>query len=882
MARNKKTPLMTQYSQIKSRYPDAILLFRVGDFYETFGEDAIQVANILGIVLTKRNNGGSDIELAGFPHHSLDVYLPKLIRAGFRVAICEQLEKPSKEKKIVKRGVTELITPGIAVDENLLEHKSNNFLASLYRNGDEYGIAFLDISTGEFYIAEGKKMAIEKLLDSFHPSEIIHSRELKRDIASWIGDEYYTYAIDEWVFTREYAREKLLDHFKTLNLKGFGVEEMELGQIAAGAAMHYLDSAQQHDVSHILKLQRIREEQFVWLDRFTMRNLELLQSSHPTGISLLDVLDTCRSPMGSRLMKRWIALPLTDMAEIEKRLDAVTMFRNENALRESAREFLKGTGDLERISSRIAAFKISPREINQLRLALSGLPGLKSDLMQIDSVLVNAIRDQINPCEDLIARIEKQLNPDAPALVSKGGVIARGFDPDLDELRNLIDNNQELLLQIQETEIGKTGISSLKIGFNNVFGYYLEVTNKYKDKGLVPDNWIRKQTLTNSERYITPQLKEIEDKILGAEDKILELEEKLYHELIEHLQKYLKTLLTNAHMLAQLDCLIALAAVSLENEYDRPKISDGLGIRIKNGRHPVIEHQLPPGESYIANDIYLHNDDQQILMITGPNMSGKSAILRQTALICLMAQMGSYVPAESAEIGLLDKVFTRVGASDNLSRGESTFMVEMIEAANIINNFSARSLILLDEIGRGTSTYDGISIAWSMTEYLHEHPTAHPKTLFATHYHELNQLEELYERIRNYHVSTKEVDNRIIFLRKLVAGGSEHSFGIHVAQMAGLPRQIIERAEEILQKMEGHHLSPDDGSVPAGPRPKKTRSIPRPANNGNALQLQIFDVQDENSLKIKEELSQLDINRLSPIESLLKLKELQNLTKAKD
>lgn len=873
---------MKQYSQIKSKYPDAILLFRVGDFYETFGEDAIQVANILGIVLTRRNNGGSDIELAGFPHHSLDVYLPKLIRAGFRVAICEQLEKPSKEKKIVKRGVTELITPGIAVDENLLEHKHNNFLSSVYRQGDKFGIAFLDISTGEFYLSEGSRMAIEKLLDSFQPSEIIYSKSFKKDIQAWIGEEYYTYGLDEWVYSMEYGRKKLLDHFQTLNLKGFGVEDLELGQIAAGAIMHYLESAQQHDLSHILKIQRIQEEQYVWLDRFTMRNLELLQSNHPTGISLLDVLDTCRSPMGSRLMKRWIALPLTDISEINKRLDAVTSLREHHEFRDSIREILKGVGDLERIASRIAAFKISPREINQLKSALTSLPGLQTTLGKVDAELIGIIRDQINPCEELIARIKSQLSPDAPAVVSKGGVIASGFDADLDELRDLIANNQDHLLQIQEQEIGRTGISSLKIGFNNVFGYYLEVTNKYKDKGLIPESWIRKQTLTNSERYITSELKEIEDKILGAEDKILELEEKLYHELVEHLQKYLKTILTNAHMLARLDCLLAFTAVSLQNEYGRPTITDGLGIKITKGRHPVIEHQLPPGESYIPNDIYLHNDDEQILMITGPNMSGKSAILRQTALICLMAQMGSYVPAESAEIGLLDKVFTRVGASDNLSKGESTFMVEMIEAANIINNFSSRSLILLDEIGRGTSTYDGISIAWSMTEYLHEHPTDHPKTLFATHYHELNQLEELYPRIRNYHVSTKEVDNRIIFLRKLVPGGSEHSFGIHVAQMAGLPPKIIERAEEILEKMEGHNLSPGDDRVPGSSKKGKTRSIRKSKSNGNALQLQIFDVKDEKTLKIKEELSQLDVNRLSPIESLLKLKELQNMMDEKN
>lgn len=860
---------MTQYSQIKSKYPDAILLFRVGDFYETFGEDAIQTANILGIILTRRNNGGSDIELAGFPHHSLDVYLPKLIRAGYRVAICEQLEKPSKDKKIVKRGVTELITPGIAVDENLLDNKSNNFLASLFQMGEDYGVAFLDISTGEFYLSEGKKIHIEKLLDSFHPSEIIYSKAVKKEINTWLGEEYYTYGVDEWVFTYEYARKKLLEHFKTLNLKGFGVEEQQLGQIAAGAAMHYLDSAQQHDVSHILKIQRIREEQAVWLDRFTIRNLELLQSNHPTGISLLDVLDQCRSPMGSRMMKRWIAFPLTDLSEIERRLDAVEALRNQSDIRKTVGEFLKGIGDFERITSRIASYKISPREINQLRQSLSGLPELKKNLAQIKVDLMEVIRDQINPCEDLISRIESQLHPDAPAMVSKGTVIANGYNEELDDLRDLIENNQDRLLKIQEKEIAETGISSLKIGFNSVFGYYLEVTNKYKDKGLVPENWVRKQTLTNSERYITSELKEIEDKILSAEDKIQELEEKLYHELVEHLQKYLSTLLTNAHMLAQIDCLGAFAQVSLRNEYHRPALNDGLGIKIKDGRHPVIEHQLPAGEPYVPNDIYLHNDDQQILMITGPNMSGKSAILRQTALICLLAQMGSFVPAASAEIGILDKVFTRVGASDNLSKGESTFMVEMIEAANIINNFSARSLILLDEIGRGTSTYDGISIAWSMTEYLHEHPTAQPKTLFATHYHELNQLEELYERIRNYHVSTKEVNQQIIFLRKLVAGGSEHSFGIHVAQMAGLPKEIIHRAEEILLKMEGHPLT--------GSRSKKTDKIEQRARNGKALQLQIFDIKDDKALKIKEELSRLDINRLSPIESLLKLKELQGM-----
>jgi len=861
---------MKQYSQIKSKYPDAILLFRVGDFYEIFGEDAIKAANILGIILTSRNNGGSNIEMAGFPHHSVDLYLPKLVRAGFRVAICEQLEKPSKEKKIVKRGVTELVTPGIAVDENLLDHKSNNFLASLHLDGDLFGVSFLDFSTGEFFVTEGNQMHVEKLLDSFRPSEIIFSKSVRKKFDPWLGDEFYTYGIDGWVYTLEYTRKKLLDHFKTINLKGFGVEDLEMGQIAAGAALHYLDTAHQHDLSHIIKIQRIQEEQAVWLDRFTMRNLELLESTHPTGISLLEVMDHCRSPMGSRMMKRWISFPLTDMNGIIKRQDAVEELREVDEVKNAIEEFLKSIGDFERIASRIAAYRISPREVNQLKKALEGLPSLKEQLSKLQSALIEGIRDQINPCEDLIQRIHSQLQPDAPVQVSKGGVIAPGYDETLDELRDLIENNQERLLAIQNKEIEKTGIANLKIGFNNVFGYYLEVTNKYKDSGMVPDSWVRKQTLTNSERYITSELKEIEDKILGAEDGILELEEKLYHELVEHLQKYMKTLLTNAHMLAQLDCLTSFAHVSLKNEYFRPVINDGLGIRIKEGRHPVIEQQLPVSEPYIPNDIYLHNEDQQILLITGPNMSGKSAILRQTALICLMAQMGSFVPATEAEIGLLDKVFTRVGASDNLSRGESTFMVEMIEAANIINNLSPRSLILLDEIGRGTSTYDGISIAWSITEYLHENPTAHPKTLFATHYHELNQLEDLYHRIKNYHVSTREVDNKIIFLRKLVAGGSEHSFGIHVAQMAGLPEVIIQRAQEILHQMEGHDLAGNKKK----PAPKMRK---RSNDHEDAIQLQIFDMKDEKALKIKEELSQLDVNRLSPIESLLKLKELQGM-----
>ncbi|WP_236976355.1 DNA mismatch repair protein MutS [Membranihabitans maritimus] len=861
---------MKQYGQIKAKYPDAILLFRVGDFYETFGEDAIKTANILGIVLTNRNNGGSKIELAGFPHHSLDLYLPKLIRAGFRVAICDQLEKPSKEKKIVKRGVTELVTPGIAVDEKLLENHTNNFLASIYKDKELFGIAFLDISTGEFYLAEGNRSHIDKLLESFAPSEVIYSKEFKHEIHEWLGDEYYTYGIDEWAYTSEYTRKKLLDHFKTINLKGFGVEDALVGQIAAGAVIHYLESTQHHDSSHIYKIQRIREDHSVWLDRFTMRNLELLYSNHPTGIALLDVMDKCKSPMGSRLMKKWIAMPLTDKITIEKRLDAVTALREKEKVRIGVNEYLKCLGDFERLASRIASYKINPREVNQLKSALSSLPEIITLIKDLKSDLIEGIRDQINPCPDLVQRISEQLQEEAPAQVNKGNIIATGFNKELDDLRYIIENNQSILLEIQQKEAKNTGITNLKLGFNNVFGYYLEVTNKYKNQGLIPDNWIRKQTLTNSERYITSELKDIEDKILGAEDKILELEEKLYRDLVEHLQKYLETILSNANLIAQLDCLISFAEISLLNQYNRPEIEENLIIDIKEGRHPVIEHQLPAGENYIANDLYLNNDDQQIIMITGPNMSGKSAILRQTALICLMAQMGSYIPAKSASIGIVDKVFTRVGASDNLSKGESTFMVEMIEAANIINNLSSKSLILLDEIGRGTSTYDGISIAWAISEYLHENNIAKPKTLFATHYHELNQLEDMYPRIKNYHVSTREINDKIIFLRKLKPGGSEHSFGIHVAQMAGLPKEIINRAQAILGKMEENQLTGKESK-----NPKNLSSIKKASADN--FQLQIFDLKDESAMRIKESLVQLDINSLSPIESLLKIKELKEM-----
>ena len=793
---------MQQYFQVKTKHPDAVLLFRVGDFYETFGEDAVRASQALGIILTKRNNGGSDIELAGFPHHSLDTYLPRLVRAGFRVAICEQLEKPSPQKKIVRRGVTEVVTPGIAIDDKLLDHKSNNYLASIhFGKRERVGLAFLDISTGEFLVCEGNHTYADKLLQGFAPSELIFSKDRRKDVADRFGDKFYTFHLDEWVYTPDYTREKLLEHFAVQTLKGFGVEEMELAQIASGAILHYLATTENKNLQHINTIARLQPDNFVWLDRFTIRNLELIQSQHDTGIPLIQILDQTVSPMGARLLKKWVLMPLKGRTGIEARLDMVSYLLENREFAEKIEALLRQIGDLERLISKVPLGKINPREVVQLKRALEIIAPLKALLEeQEENAPLARLGEGLNPCPKLKESIERQVIEDPPVNLNKGGVIADGFHPDLDELRHIVRNSKDILLSIQQEESVRTGISSLKIGFNNVFGYYLEVTNKYKDQ--VPEEWTRKQTLTNSERYITSELKQLESKILGAEEKILELENQLFQNLINELAEYIQPVQHNAQRIAKLDCLLSLAKVALRNNYCRPEIDDSYTIDIKEGRHPVIEQHLPVGESYIPNDVLLDHEETQIMMITGPNMAGKSALLRQTALICLMAQMGSFVPAGSARLGLLDKVFTRVGASDNISSGESTFMVEMNETASIMNNISDRSLILLDEIGRGTSTYDGISIAWSIAEYLHNNPEARPKTLFATHYHELNELTNSFPRIKNYNIATKEVGQKVIFLRKLVEGGSKHSFGIHVAKMAGMPRGIVERAARILTQLE--------------------------------------------------------------------------------
>ncbi|NRA50201.1 MAG: DNA mismatch repair protein MutS, partial [Phaeodactylibacter sp.] len=792
---------MQQYFKVKSKHPDAILLFRVGDFYETFGEDAITASQVLGIVQTKRNNGGSDIELAGFPYHSMDLYLPRLVRAGYRVAICEQLEKPSPQKKIVRRGVTEIVTPGVAVDDKLLDHKSNNFLASLYfGKKDQVGVSFLDVSTGEFLVCEGSLTYADKLIQSFKPSEVLFPKDKQKVFVKQFGDKLYTFKLDEWVYSYDYAREKLLDHFEVNNLKGFGVENMDLGQIAAGATLHYLATTENKNLKHINTISRLQPDRYVWLDRFTIRNLELVYSNHETGVALIDVLDKTVSPMGARLLKKWVVLPLIVPAAIENRLNIVTYFYEQAELEDTLTQYIQQIGDLERLISKVPLGKINPREIKQVQKALELIKPVKELLEQSGQEQLAQIGEGLNPCDLLREEIEQQLIEDPPVNLSKGGVMADGFHPDLDELRNIVNNSKELLLGIQKREVENTGISSLKIGFNNVFGYYLEVTNKYKDQ--VPEAWVRKQTLTNSERYITDELKQLESKILGAEEKILALEERLFSELVLVLADYIQPIQHNAALIARIDCLLGFAKVAKKNKYCRPVINEGTAVDIVQGRHPVIEQQLSIDEPYVPNDVFLDTDTQQIMMITGPNMAGKSALLRQTALICLMAQMGSFVPAEKAELGLIDKVFTRVGASDNISSGESTFMVEMNETASIMNNISDRSLILLDEIGRGTSTYDGISIAWSIAEFLHNNGSARPKTLFATHYHELNELANKFDRIKNFNIATREVGQKVIFLRKLVAGGSQHSFGIHVAKMAGMPRTIVERAAHILTQLE--------------------------------------------------------------------------------
>jgi DNA mismatch repair protein MutS len=869
---NNITPLMQQYFQMKSKHPDAIMLFRVGDFYETFGQDAILTAQTTGIVLTKRNNGGVDIELAGFPHHSLDVYLPKLVKAGHRVAICEQMEKPGPQKKIVRRGVTEIITPGLATDDKLLDHKSNNYLAALYfSKRDDMGMAFLDISTGEFLVCEGDAAYADKLLQSLKPTEILFSKDRKKDFAKRFGDKFYTYALDEWVFTLDFARQKLIDHFEVQNLKGFGIEELELAPIAAGAILHYLESTENKQLKHINAISRILPEKYVWLDRFTIRNLELIYSQHDSGASLLKVLDRTVSPMGSRLMKKWVILPLRHARPITERLDVVSFFLDNPELCMELEQIIRHVGDLERLISKAPMGKINPREMQQLYRALTVIEPLKSKLLETRMETLINIADGFNPCHKLKDTIAAQLVEDPPVNVSKGGVIASGFSEELDQLRRLINNSREVLLEIQAREIQRTGINSLKIGFNAVFGYYLEVTNKYKDQA--PDDWIRKQTLTNGERYITEELKDLETKILGAEDKILELESKLFDQLVFSVADYVQPIQHNAQLIARIDCLLAFARVAEKHRYCRPEINDSLVIDIKGGRHPVIEQQLPLGESYVPNDVYLDSNQQQILLITGPNMAGKSALLRQTALICLMAQMGCFVPASAARIGLLDKVFTRVGASDNISSGESTFMVEMNETASIMNNISDRSLLLLDEIGRGTSTFDGVSIAWAIAEYLHQNGSAKPKTLFATHYHELNELSDKFERIRNFHVSVREQGNKVIFLRKLTEGGSHHSFGIHVARMAGMPRAIVERAAHILAQLELKSLD-EDQTQQNGPASRKAATDHIQAQ---AYQLSIFETVDPVAGNIKQALLDVDLNRLTPIECMLKLNELRKM-----
>ena len=864
-----ETPLMQQYNSIKGKYPDAILLFRIGDFYETFGEDAIKTAGTLGITLTKRRNGAAaDIELAGFPYHSLDNYLPKLVRGGHRVAICDQLEDPKLAKKIVKRGITELVTPGVTYNDKILEHKSNNFLSAVHFDDQQAGISFLDVSTGEFLVAQGTIAYVEKLLQSFKPNEVLFQKNKKKQFSESFGEKFYTYGLDEWVFAPVFSTEVLLKHFGTSSLKGFGIESLNFGIVAAGAALHYLAATQHDRVRHITSVSRIEEEHYVWLDRFTVRNLELFWSANEKAKTLIDVLDETVSPMGARLMKRWLAMPLKEQKPIEERLEVVGFFLKNTELQKKISHQIYSIGDLERLISKVATGRISPRETAHLKKSLHAAGEIKN-LLNESGTAVNAlkkIRDQLDPCKIIQEKIEKEIAPDPPFQIGKGKVIADGVNADLDELRKIMSSGKNYLLEIQQRESQRTGIGSLKVNFNNVFGYFLEVTNAHKHK--VPADWIRKQTLSNAERYITEELKQYEEKILGAEEKILSLETKLFHELILALADYISPIQMNASIIARLDCLLSFAQIAQKNNYVKPHINDSKIIDIKGGRHPVIEKQLPPGEEYVANDIYLDNERQQILIITGPNMSGKSALLRQTALITIMAQMGSFVPAHHANIGIVDKIFTRVGASDNLSQGESTFMVEMNETASILNNLSDRCLILLDEIGRGTSTYDGISIAWSIAEFLHHHPSR-AKVLFATHYHELNEMEKSMNRIKNFHVSIKEAGNKVIFLRKLVPGGTEHSFGIHVAKMAGVPKKVVERANEILAALEGTR---DTGQGTGKHQKSKVNS-----QKDGEMQLSFFQLNDPVLEQIKEEIQKTDINTLTPVEALIKLNEIKKM-----
>lgn len=868
---------MKQYNSIKVKYPDAILLFRVGDFYETFGEDAVKASKILGIVLTKRANGSaSHIELAGFPHHSLDSYLPKLVRAGYRVAICDQLEDPKLTKTIVKRGITELVTPGVSFNDKVLDHQKNNFLASVHLDNGKAGVSFLDISTGEFLVGQGSTTYVERLIQNFKPNEILFEKNKRGELLDLIGDRFYVFGLDDWAFTFDYGYESLIKQFETTSLKGFGIEEYSLAVTSCGALLHYLNETKHDKLKHITKVSRLDEEQYVWLDKFTIRNLELFNSNNDNGKSLIDIIDKTTTPMGSRLLKRWLALPLKSVELINERLEAVNYFVKQGEVRQKINALLKEMGDLERLISKVAASRVNPRELVQLKRSLNVIEQLKNEMAEVEPLSLKKIADQLNACQVIKNRLENELNEEAPVNILKGDVIKPGVNTELDELRSIAYSGKDFLLQIQQRESANTGIPSLKISYNNVFGYYLEVTNIHKDK--VPQEWIRKQTLTNAERYITPELKNYEEKILGAEEKITALEQQLFEAIIRDVSDYIEPIQLNANLVARLDVLCSFASLAIENKYVKPEVNESFHVKITEGRHPVIEKQLPVDKEYVSNSVYLDNEDTQIMMITGPNMSGKSALLRQTALIVLLAQIGSFVPAEAAELGIVDKIFTRVGATDNISSGESTFMVEMNETASILNNITARSLVLLDEIGRGTSTYDGISIAWAIAEYLHNQPTNRAKTLFATHYHELNEMTNYFSRIKNFNVSVKELNNKIIFLRKLAQGGSEHSFGIHVARMAGMPKIVIERANVVLKKLEREHemeLTPvsDNGEVEEGAHRKK-KIMQRDHDD---VQLSFFKLDDPVLEQIKADILKTDINTLTPVEALLKLNEIKKL-----
>jgi DNA mismatch repair protein MutS len=861
-----ETPLMKQYNQIKAKFPEALLLFRVGDFYETFGQDAIVASKVLGIVLTKRGAGSSsETELAGFPHHSLESYLPKLVRAGHRVAICDQLEDPKMTKTIVKRGVTELVTPGIAFSDKILDGHNNNFLAAIHVEKTSFGAAFLDVTTGEFYVAQGNQEYIQKLLQSFEPSELLFQKNKTKFFEELFGNRHYSFRMEDWVFTGDFATEKLTKHFQTNSLKGFGVEELTFGQIAAGAILHYLGETQHDQLGHISQIQRIEEEKYVWLDRFTIRNLELISPLNENGKTLFDTINATRTPMGTRLLRRWMVLPLKQVDRISARQEAVASLHSNNEIRGRLIDELEDIGDMERLVSKVAVGRIHPKELRALSGILQHMAPIKNVCVDQTTQLLTQVAQQLDDCSEIISLIDDTILPEPAVLLGKGPVVAFGVNTELDELRAIAEGGKDYLEAMQERESERTGIPSLKIAFNNVFGYYLEVRNTHKEK--VPEDWIRKQTLVSAERYITPELKEYETKILGAEEKIAAIEAKIYQELVLKLSKFVLPIQRNAQLIAQLDCLIGFAEIAHKNDYHKPQVNEGFAVSITAGRHPVIEKQLKAGEQYVPNDVFLDKDNQQIIMITGPNMAGKSALLRQTALIVLMAQIGSFVPALQAEIGVVDKIFTRVGASDNISSGESTFMVEMNETSSILNNLSDRSLILLDEIGRGTSTYDGISIAWAIAEYIHEHPTAKGKTLFATHYHELNEMEEQFDRIHNYTVSVKEVGQKIIFLRKLIKGGSEHSFGIHVAKLAGMPSKVVQRAERMLEQLEIQHRSGQQESI---------REVVAQASND--MQLSFFQLNDPVLEQIHDQLVAIDINTLTPVEALMKLNEIKKLT----